>query len=160
MNMNGEQQIPLPRESVWAALNDLEVLRRSIPGCQSIDQVAENEMVAKVTLKIGPVKATFGGRVVLADLVPPESYTIRGEGQGGALGFAKGGADVVLTEIGPDQTLLRYEVRSQIGGKLAQLGARLIDATAKRLAAEFFEAFAKAAAERDAQMPRVAEIGS
>jgi uncharacterized protein len=147
MNMGGEHEIPLSRARVWAALNDVDVLRRSIPGCQSLEHLSDRELVAKVMLKVGPLKATFHGRVILSDLLPPERYTITGEGQGGAVGFAKGSAVVVLEELSPSTTRLRYEAQSQIGGKIAQLGSRLIDATARRLAADFFEAFARAAAE-------------
>ncbi len=140
MDMTGTQHIEAPRDVVWAALNDVDVLRQSIPGCQSIEKVSDTEMNAKVTLKVGPVKATFTGKVVLSDLDPPNGYTISGEGSGGAAGFAKGSAMVRLVEDA-GATNLNYEVKAQIGGKLAQLGSRLIDATAKKLATEFFENF-------------------
>jgi len=145
MDMTGTQHVEAPRDVVWAALNDVEVLRQSIPGCQSIEKVSDTEMNAKVILKVGPVKATFTGKVTLSDLDPPNGYTISGEGSGGAAGFAKGSAVVRLLED-TGSTNLNYEVKAQIGGKLAQLGSRLIDATAKKLAMEFFEKFGDAVA--------------
>jgi len=145
MDMMGTQHIEAPRAVVWAALNEVEVLRQSIPGCQSIEKVSDTEMNAKVILKVGPVKATFTGKVILSDLDPPNGYTITGEGAGGAAGFAKGSAIVRLVEDA-GATNLNYEVKAQIGGKLAQLGSRLIDATAKKLATEFFEKFGEAVA--------------
>ena len=145
MDMTGIQRIDAPRDVVWRALNDVEVLRQSIPGCQSIEKVSDNEMNAKVILKVGPVKATFAGKVTLSDLDPPNGYTITGEGSGGAAGFAKGSATVRLLAAAGG-TDLSYEVKAQIGGKLAQLGARLIDATAKKLAGDFFKDFGNAVA--------------
>jgi len=145
MDMTGTQHIDAPRDVVWRALNDVEVLRQSIPGCQSIEKISDTEMNAKVTLKVGPVKATFTGKVTLSDLDPPNGYTITGEGSGGAAGFAKGSATVRLLEA-DGGTDLNYEVKAQIGGKLAQLGARLIDATAKKLAGDFFRDFGNAVA--------------
>ena len=141
MQMNDSQRIGASREKVWAALNDPEILRQCIPGCQSLEQSAPNEMTATVVFKVGPVKATFGGRVTLSDLDPPNGYRIAGEGSGGVAGFAKGGATVKLVAEGPDVTVLTYEVDAQIGGKLAQLGSRLIDSTARKLAGQFFESF-------------------
>ncbi len=146
MDMTGSQHIAAPLNKVWAALNDVEVLKQSIPGCQSIEKVSDTEMNAKVTLKVGPVKASFTGKVVLSDIDPPNGYTITGEGSGGAAGFAKGSAKVKLLDDGGAATNLTYEVKAQIGGKLAQLGSRLIDATAKKLAGEFFEKFGEAVA--------------
>lgn len=143
MEMSGEYKINAPREKVWAALNDPEILKQSIPGCEEIDQKSPTEMSAKVTAKVGPVKAKFTGEVELTDLDPPNGYRISGEGKGGAAGFAKGGANVTLEEDGAG-TLLKYEVDAQVGGKLAQLGARLIDGTAKKMAGQFFENFAAA----------------
>ncbi len=140
MDMNGSQRIEASREVVYAALNDVEVLRQCIPGCDSIEKVSDTELNAKVTLKIGPVKASFTGKVTLSDLDPPNGYTITGEGSGGMAGFAKGGADVKLEQDG-EVTILHYTVKAQIGGKLAQLGGRLIDATAKKLSGDFFEKF-------------------
>jgi len=141
MEMSGEYRIQAPRDRVWEALNDPEVLKQSIPGCDTIDMQSPTEMSAKVTAKVGPVKASFTGQVTLSDLDPPNSYRISGEGKGGAAGFAKGGANVRLEEDG-DATILHYEVNATVGGKLAQLGARLIDGTAKKMAGEFFTKFA------------------
>jgi hypothetical protein len=141
MEMSGEYRIAAPRATVWAALNDPEILKASIPGCQELDKRSDTEMTARVVTKIGPVKATFNGEVKLSNIDPPSGYTITGEGKGGVAGFAKGGADVSLSEDG-DGTILRYTAKAQVGGKLAQLGARLIDATAKQMADEFFGAFA------------------
>lgn len=141
MEMTGEHRIAAPRSVVWDGLNDPEVLRRSIPGCDSLEKTSPTEMTATVTAKVGPVKASFGGQVTLSNLNPPESYTISGEGKGGAAGFAKGGADVRLVEDG-DGTILHYSVKANIGGKLAQLGARLIDGTARKMADDFFVRFA------------------
>jgi len=141
MEMTGEYRIPAPRETVWAALNDPVVLQSCIPGCESLERGAENEFKATVRTKIGPVSARFSGKVTLSDFDPPKSYRISGEGQGGAAGFAKGGAVVALEEDGAG-TILRYTADAQVGGKLAQIGSRLIDGTAKKLADEFFEAFA------------------
>ncbi len=146
MKMADSQRIEAPRETVWAALNDADVLQACIPGCEELTKHSDTEMEAKVKLKVGPVKATFGGKVTLEDLNPPESYRIVGEGSGGVAGFAKGGAAVRLEEDGPDATILYYDVDAQIGGKLAQLGSRLIDSTAKRLAGEFFKTFSETVA--------------
>jgi carbon monoxide dehydrogenase subunit G len=142
MEMTGERRIPAPRQAVWAALNDPEALRDAIPGCESLERVSETELAARVAVKLGPMAAKFTGKVVLSDIVPPASYTISGEGSGGAMGFAKGGAEVQLIESGPTETLLRYTVKAQVGGKIAQLGARLIDQTAKQMADQFFDRFA------------------
>ncbi|MDX1541821.1 MAG: carbon monoxide dehydrogenase subunit G, partial [Geminicoccaceae bacterium] len=141
MDMSGEYRIPAPRQKVWEALNDPDVLKASIPGCQSLEKVSDDQFDAKVTAKVGPVKATFNGSVRLSDINPPESYTISGEGKGGAAGFAKGGADVRLNEDGADETVLTYTAKADVGGKLAQLGSRLIDGTAKKMADEFFSNF-------------------
>ena len=146
MQMSDSQRIPASKEKVWAALNDPAVLKQCIPGCQSLEMSSPTEMTATVVIKIGPVKATFGGKVTLSDLDPPNSYRITGEGAGGVAGFAKGGATVKLTSESPDVTVLQYDVDAQIGGKLAQLGGRLIDSTAKKLAGEFFSAFGNAVA--------------
>ena len=140
MEMNGEQLIAASKEKVWEALNDPEVLKASIPGCKSLEKTSETEMAATVELKIGPVKAKFDGEVELLNLNPPTSYTISGEGKGGIAGFAKGGADVELVEDG-DATILSYTAKADVGGKIAQLGSRLIDSTAKKLAGQFFEKF-------------------
>ena len=143
MTMNGQIQLPAAREVVWAKLNDPEVLKSCIPGCEQLDKNADNEFQAIATIKVGPVKARWKGKVRLADLDPPNSYRISGEGEGGVAGFAKGGATVGLTDK-DGGTLLSYNVEAQIGGKLAQLGQRLINGSAKKLADEFFANFAKA----------------
>jgi len=140
MNMNGESRIVAPREAVYAALNDVEVLQRAIPGCESIEKLSDTEMTATVVARVGPVRAKFNGRVTLSDLEPPAGYTIAGEGKGGAAGFAKGSARVELEPDG-EATILRYTVKADVGGKLAQVGARLIDGTAKKMADDFFARF-------------------
>jgi carbon monoxide dehydrogenase subunit G len=141
MEMTGEYRIPAQRDTVWRALNDPEVLRACIPGCQELTKTSDETMNAKVVAKVGPVKATFVGDVTFSNVNAPESYTISGEGKGGVAGFAKGGADVRLAADG-DDTILTYDVKAQVGGKLAQLGSRLIDTTAKKMADDFFGAFA------------------
>ena len=140
MDMSGERRIAANCKTVWAALNDPEILKQCIPGCESLEMQSPTDMTARVKLQIGPVKATFNGKVKLTELDPPNGYRIAGEGSGGVAGFAKGSASVHLTENGRD-TLMRYEVKADVGGKLAQLGGRLIDSTAKKLADEFFEKF-------------------
>lgn len=151
MDMTGQQTIPAPRETVWEALNDPEVLKECIPGCEEIEPTGENGFTAKVSAKVGPVKAKFSGAVELQNLNPPESYTIAGEGKGGAAGFAKGSADVKLEEVeGGSATLLTYDVKASVGGKLAQIGGRLIDSTAKKYANDFFEKFTEIASARAA----------
>lgn len=142
MDMSGEYRIPASRETVWRALNDAEILKQCIPGCETVEKTADNEFTARVAIAVGPVKAKFNGKVTLADLKPPESYTISGEGQGGVAGFGKGSASVRLDAEGPMQTVLRYTAQATVGGKLAQIGARLVDATARKLADEFFGRFA------------------
>ncbi len=142
MEMAGERLIAASRSTVWEALNNPEILKACIPGCEEIEQQSPTEMTAKARVKIGPMSAKFSGKVLLSDLDPPKGYRISGEGQGGAAGFAKGGANVDLEESG-EGTLLRYSVNAQIGGKMAQIGARLIDATAKSLADQFFTRFAE-----------------
>lgn len=161
MDMNGSQRIDASRETVYAGLNDIDILRQCIPGCESIEKTSETEMVAKVTLRIGPVKASFAGTVTLSDLDPPNGYTISGEGSGGMAGFAKGGANVTLEADG-DATILHYTVKAEIGGKLAQMGSRLIDSTAKKLAGEFFAKFGEVVgkpAEPEAPQEEVASKG-
>jgi carbon monoxide dehydrogenase subunit G len=146
MDMTGEYRIAAPRDKVWAALNDAEILRQCIPGCDEIEKTSDTEFVAKVTAKVGPVKAKFGGKVTLSDIDPPNGYTITGEGSGGAAGFAKGGAKVSLTQIGAE-TMLSYSVQANVGGKLAQIGSRLIDGTARKMAEDFFGRFSTLVAE-------------
>jgi len=143
MDMSGEYRIPASRQTVWEALNDPEILKKTIPGCESLTKTGDNEMAAKVKSKVGPVSATFAGTASLTDLNPPESYTINGEGSGGVAGFAKGGATVKL-EDKDGGTLLKYDVDAQIGGKLAQLGQRLVNGAAKKVADDFFAHFVKA----------------
>jgi len=145
MDMKGEYRIPAPRAAVWAALNDVDVLKAAIPGCDSINRLSDTEIEATVKAKIGPVKASFKGLVTLSDIDPPNGYTIRGEGKGGPAGFAKGGAKVRLVDVG-SETILSYKVDASVGGKIAQIGARLIDSTAKKLADEFFAKFSALAA--------------
>jgi carbon monoxide dehydrogenase subunit G len=142
MDMTGERRIPAPRLTVWEALNNPEVLKASIPGCESLEKLDDDQMKATASVKVGPISARFTGKVQLTDIDPPNGYRISGEGQGGVAGFAKGGANVALTDDGAD-TLLSYQVNAQVGGKLAQLGGRLIDATAKQMADAFFDRFSK-----------------
>ncbi|MDB5372451.1 MAG: hypothetical protein JWP04_1093 [Belnapia sp.] len=167
MEMTGERRIPAPRQQVWEALNDPQSLQAAIPGCESVERIGDDQFQAKVSLKLGPMSAKFGGKVKLENLNPPASYTITGEGNGGAMGFAKGGADVALEELGPSETLLTYSVKAQVGGKMAQLGGRLIDSTAKQMADQFFNRFAagltpppvaEAVAEPAAAAPPVAAV--
>jgi uncharacterized protein len=142
LTMTGEVDLPAPQHVVWAKLNDADVLKASIPGCESLEKLSETEFQAVAKIKIGPVTATFKGRVELSEIDAPNGYTISGEGQGGIAGFAKGGAKVQLS---PSETGTRmtYEVEAHVGGKIAQLGARLIDGVAKRMADQFFERFAE-----------------
>ena len=143
MTMDGQVQLPAGREAVWAKLNDPEVLKVCIPGCESLEKLSDVEFQAVAVTKVGPVKARFKGKVKLTDLDPPNSYRISGEGDGGVAGFAKGGAKVAL-EAKDAGTLLVYHVEAQIGGKLAQLGQRLVNGVAKKLADQFFVKFAAA----------------
>ena len=141
MTMNGEVQLNAAREAVWAKLNDAETLKACIPGCEQLDKNSDNEFQAVASIKVGPVKARWKGKVRLLDLDPPNGYRISGEGEGGVAGFAKGNAKVALTEK-DGGTLLSYDVDAQIGGKLAQLGQRLINSAAKKTADDFFVKFA------------------
>lgn len=143
MDITGQYRIQAPRDVVWAALNDPEVLKRCIPGCRELEQRSPTDLAAKVALKIGPISATFAGAVTLEDLEPPAGYTIVGQGQGGAAGFAKGRARVTLSEAGAGETDLAYIAKAEVGGKLATLGGRLIEATSRKLADEFFTAFVR-----------------
>ncbi|MBS7789953.1 carbon monoxide dehydrogenase subunit G [Roseococcus sp. SDR] len=156
MEMHGERQIAAPRELVWQALNDPEALKAAIPGCESIEKLSDTELTAKLAIKIGPMAAKFSAKVKLENLNPPASYTISGEGNGGAMGFAKGGADVALEAVSPTETLLKYSVKAQVGGKMAQLGARLIDSTAKQMADQFFDRFAASLAPKADAAPGTA----
>jgi uncharacterized protein len=145
MTMTGEVELPASRETVWTKLNDPEVLKVCIPGCEQLAKTSESEFSAVATIKVGPVKARWKGKVRLSDLDPPNSYRISGEGEGGVAGFAKGGAKVSLADHNGG-TLLTYDVEAQIGGKLAQLGQRLINGAAKKTADDFFQKFATAVA--------------
>jgi len=145
MTMTGEVQLPASRDKVWAMLNDPQVLKDCIPGCEQLDKNSDTEFQAVASLKVGPVKARWKGKVRLLDLNPPNSYRIAGEGEGGVAGFAKGNAKVSLSDR-DGGTLLAYDVEAQIGGKLAQLGQRLINSAAKKTADDFFEKFAAAVA--------------
>lgn len=149
MQMNGSERISAPKEAVWKALNDPAVLQQCIPGCEKLEKTSDHEMTATVTLKVGPVKASFNGKVTLSDIDPPNGYRIAGEGAGGVAGFAKGGASVRL-EQDAEVTVLHYDVDAQVGGKIAQLGGRLIDSTAKKLAGEFFTKFGEVVASGNA----------
>ena len=149
MDISGEYTIPASRELVWELLNDPQILQQCIPGCEEVISDGEDQFTAKVTLKIGPVKAKFGGSVRLSDKIYPQSYRISGEGKGGIAGFAKGGADVKLSQV-DEGTVLNYQVDAQIGGKIAQLGSRLIDSTAKKLAKNFFTSFCDIATQKAA----------
>jgi len=142
MELQDEIRIAAPRDQVYAALNDPEILKKCIPGCEELIKHSDTELEAKVTLKIGPVKARFSGNVVLDPSQAPDSFSLQGEGNGGVAGFAKGGADVELVEDG-DETVLKYQAKAAIGGKLAQLGSRLVTGTSRKLAAKFFASFAK-----------------
>jgi len=145
MDMSGEVRIPASQERVWAALNDPETLRQAIPGCETLTKASDTELEATARAKIGPVSARFKGKVTLSDLQPPHGYTLTGEGTGGAAGFAKGQAKVTLTPDG-EGTLLHYTVKATVGGKLAQIGQRLIDGAAKKMADDFFEQLSALAA--------------
>ncbi len=139
--IEGEERISAPVDKVWAALNDPAVLKEAIPGCEKLEMKSPTEMAATVVLKISPIKATFQGEVTLKNLNPPNGYTIEGEGKGGIAGFAKGGADVTLAADGDNATILKYAAKADVGGKIAQLGSRLIESTSKKLAGQFFSTF-------------------
>lgn len=156
MDMTGSERIAASRERVYEALNDPEILKAAIPGCESIDKTSDSEMTATVVIKVGPVKAKFQGAVTLSDFDPPNGYTISGEGKGGPAGFAKGGAKVRLEDDG-GATILHYEVKADVGGKLAQLGSRLIDSTARKLSGEFFANFAALVAGPEAEAAPAAQ---
>jgi uncharacterized protein len=139
--MTGEQRIPASQQDTWNALNDPEVLKACVPGCESIARVNDNEYQVQMTSRVGPVSAKFRGRLSLFDIKPPHSYSLAFEGQGGAAGFAKGAAQVRLEPAGKEETRLIYDVKANVGGKLAQIGSRLVDAAAKKVADEFFQNF-------------------
>lgn len=145
MDINGEVRIPAARDRVWRALNDAQVLKECIPGCQSLERQSDTELTAKMESKIGPVKAKFETHIALSNLNPPQSYTISGEGKGGAAGFGKGSADVTLEPDG-EETMLRYTAGLQVGGKLAQVGSRLIGGAARKIANDFFARLAEVVA--------------
>ena len=157
MDMSGEFHIPAPRERVWAALNDAEVLRQAVPGCEEIEKISDTEFTARVVIKVGPVRAAFKGRVTLSDLDPPNGYTISGEGQGGVAGFANGGATVRLSEDG-EGTLLSYQAKATVGGKLAQVGQRMLGGASRKLTGEFFERFSNAVAGVPEAPPAAVEV--
>lgn len=143
MEMKDSVMIPADRQLVWEALNDPETLRQCIPGCEELEMLTPTELRAQVLLKIGPIKARFAGAVALSELDPPNSYVLSGEGKGGVAGMAKGAARVTLGEAEDGQTLLEYNARVDVGGKVAQLGSRLLDSTAKKLTRKFFEDFSE-----------------
>ncbi len=140
MEMSAEQLIPASQQQTWEALNDPEMLKQCVPGCESIDPIGENQYQVLMVARVGPVSAKFKGKLTLSDIVPPNSYSISFEGQGGAAGFAKGGAKVNLVPES-DQTKLLYDVKANVGGKLAQIGSRLIESTANHMAGQFFDRF-------------------
>lgn len=165
MELTGEQILPLPRERVWAALNDPDILKASVPGCESFERIEDNQFQMVMAATVGPIKARFKGKMVLTDLQPPQSYSMTFEGSGGAAGFGKGGAHVDLLADSAG-TRLVYRSHAQVGGRLAQVGARLIDGVARRMAEEFFGRFTaavvgpqQAAASEARAMPQGAEAG-
>jgi carbon monoxide dehydrogenase subunit G len=147
MEMSGEQLIPASQQTVWEALNDPQMLKACVPGCESIEPIGENVYQVLMVARVGPVSAKFKGKLTLSDIRPPQSYSIAFEGQGGAAGFAKGGAQVRLSEKNR-QTALAYDVKASVGGKLAQIGSRLVDAAAKKIADDFFRNFNEKVAAR------------
>jgi carbon monoxide dehydrogenase subunit G len=160
MDMTGEYHVPAPRQKVYDALNDTEILKQCIPGCETIEKQSDTEMTATVRAKVGPVSARFGGKVTISDRDPPNGYKISGEGTGGPAGFAKGGATVTLVDDGAG-TKLSYKVEANVGGKLAQIGSRLIDATARQMAENFFAKFAAVVgAASAAETPAVAAVAT
>jgi uncharacterized protein len=149
MEMTGEQRIPASQAETWKALQDPAVLKDCVPGCEAIDRVSDSEYAVQMTARVGPVSAKFKGKLTLSNLKPPHSYSIAFEGQGGVAGFAKGSADVTLTPDGADATRLGYQVKANVGGKLAQIGSRLVDAAAQKVANDFFTAFNEKMAKKD-----------
>ncbi len=156
MDMTGEKRISASKQAVWDALNDPEVLKVSIPGCDEVTRVSETEFQAKVRLAIGPVKARFSGKVSLSEVDPPNGYTLTGEGNGGVAGFGKGEARVSLREEG-NETVVAYTAHASVGGKLAQIGQRLVDSTAKKLTDQFFSNFAAHLSEPGADAPETGD---
>lgn len=156
MDMTGEQRIAAPKQTVWEALNSVDALKASIPGCEEVEKKSDTEFSAKVRLAVGPVKARFAGEVTLSDIDAPNGYTLSGQGSGGAAGFGKGEAKVTLTEDG-GETVISYTAHATVGGKLAQIGQRLVDATARKLAGQFFENFATYLEAIEAQPGEVGE---
>ena len=149
MEFTGEERITAPRDVVWEALNDPEILKQCIPGCHSLERQSPTDLTAVVKVKFWPISASFSGNITLKNVNPPESYTIHGEGAGGLAGFAKGSADVTLTEDG-DETILRYDLHADVGGKIAQLGSRFIGSSSHKLASRFFADFNRAVSEKAA----------
>ena len=141
MEMTGEQRIPASQAETWKALNDPAVLKECVPGCEAVERVSDSEYAVQMTARVGPVSAKFKGKLTLSNMKPPHSYSIAFEGQGGVAGFAKGGADVTLAPDGANATRLGYQVKANVGGKLAQIGSRLVDAAAQKVANDFFTAF-------------------
>ncbi len=141
MEMTGEQLIAAPQKEVWDALNDPQILKACVPGCESIERSGDNEYQVLMVARVGPVSAKFKGKLTLSDIKPPESYALSFEGQGGPAGFAKGSAQVRLASVAGDKTRLGYDVKASVGGKLAQIGSRLVDAAAKKVADDFFRNF-------------------
>lgn len=154
MELKREHHIAAGQSTVWDALNDLEVLKASIPGCQSLERLDENSLRATIKIKVGPVAATFSGLLRTSELDPPNGYRMEFEGQGGAAGFARGHARVDLRAQGDEATLLTYEAQAQVGGRLAQIGSRLIDSVAVKTSSAFFDSFSKVVvARRQAAVP-------
>lgn len=142
MEIAGEYRIAADKQTVWEALNDPEILRASIPGCESVERHSDTQLSAVVKIRMGPVRATFKGKVTLSDLDPPNSYTISGEGDGGVAGFGRGSARVSLAEV-EGETLLTYAAKAEVGGKLAQIGSRLVESATRKLSKDFFDNFSK-----------------
>ena len=159
MDFTGEYKVPASRDKVWEALNDVDILKLCIDGCEELNKDSDNEFSAKVTAKVGPVRAKFTGKVTLSDIDPPNGYTISGEGQGGVAGFAKGGAIIKLVE-GDGATILHYEAKAEVGGKLASVGSRLVEGVAKKTADDFFGKFVKIVSDGEADpTSKIVEAG-
>jgi carbon monoxide dehydrogenase subunit G len=156
MQLSNQQTLPVTQQQAWEALNDVSLLQASIPGCESITPAGENQYELAITASVGPVKARFKGKLTLQDLQPPTSYTMQFEGQGGAAGHGKGSAQVRLEPTGPSETVLHYSANASVGGKLAQIGSRLIDMTAQKMANDFFATFNAKLSERYGAAPAAA----